>query len=169
MSRPRKLLLVGGLVLTLWGMSYGLYYALFDEHQTLVQMGDRLAASFAAAADKQMSDAHTALDAYAATRFEYIREVDVHSHWSGLALLLVLLGVIFDQAGFAERTRFYLAAMLVTGSTLFPLGVILQTVNRGVLPQALAVAGAGLLILALSGVAVGFARRDPQETEGTNP
>ncbi|MFQ5696403.1 MAG: hypothetical protein ACE5HB_10475, partial [Terriglobia bacterium] len=101
--------------------------------------------------------AHAALDAYARAKFEYVREVDVHSHWTGLAMLLLLLGVIFDHVGFAERKRFYLAALLVVGSVLFPLGVILQTVNRGLVPEMLAVLGAGLLVVALGAVAVGFA------------
>lgn len=158
MSGSRKLLIVGGLLLVIWGMSYGLYYALFDEHQTLEQMGEALATGFAYAAEEQMSQAHVALDTYAATKFEYVREVDVHSHWSGLALFLILLGVIFDQVAFQERTRFYLAATLMVGSVLFPLGVLLQTLDRGILPEVLAVIGSGLLIIALSGVAVGFAR-----------
>jgi len=169
-SGSRKLLLVSGLLLTMWGMSYGLYYALFDEHQTLERMGERLASSFARAAQNQMDDAHAALDDYAAARFEYIREVDVHSHWSGLALLLILFGLTFDQLGFSERTRGYLAALLVLGSFAFPLGVILQTLNRGRFPQVLAVVGSALLILALTGVAVGLAcsnkDRDRGKTRG---
>lgn len=160
MSGSRKLLIVAGLLLTLWGMSYGIYYALFDEHQTLARMGDRLATGFARAAEKQMSEAHAALDAYAQTKFEYVREVDVHSHWTGLAMLLILFGLIFDYVAFDERKRFYLAAMLVLGSGIFPLGVILQTVQQGFIPKMLAVGGSGLLILALSAVAVGFAYRD---------
>jgi len=159
MSRSRKILLVGGLLLVIWGMSYGLYYALFDEHQTLESITLSLARSFSLAAGKQMEPAGAALDAYAAAKFEYVREVDVHSHWSGLALLLILLGVIFNQVAFPERTRLYLAAALVAGSFLFPVGVLLQTVTGGILPKALAAAGAALLILTLAAVAAGFARR----------
>ena len=158
MSRSRKTMIVGGLVLTLWGMSYGLYYALFDEHQTFERIGGALSTGFSHAADQQMERAHAALDDYAAAKFEYVREVDVHSHWSGLALLLILLGVMFDQVEFEERRRFYLAVLLVVGAALFPLGVILQTFDRGVVPQVLAVLGSGLVTLALGAVAVGFAR-----------
>ncbi len=158
MSRARRTLIVGGLLLTLWGMSYGLYYALFDEHQALERIGGALATGFSHAADQQMDKAHAALDDYAAAKFEYVREVDVHSHWSGLALLLILLGVMFDQVAIEERRRFYLAVMLVVGSALFPLGVILQTLDRGVVPQVVAVLGSGLVTLALGAVAVGFAR-----------
>ncbi len=160
MSRSRKTLIVGGLLLTLWGMSYGLYYAVFAEHQTLDHIGGTLAAGFSRAAEKQLDKARTALDDYAAAKFKYVREVDVHSHWSGLALLLILLGVMFDQVAFAERRRFFLAVLLVAGATLFPLGVMLQILNRGVFPQILAVAGSGLLTIALGAVAIGFASRE---------
>ena len=159
MSHSRKLLLVGGLLLVVLGMSYGLYYALFDEHQTLESITLSLARSFSLAAGKQMEPAGAALDAYAAAKFAYVREVDVHSHWSGLALLLILFGLIFDQVTFPERTRLYLGAALVAGSFLFPVGVLLQTVIGGILPKALAAAGAALLTLTLAAVAAGFARR----------
>jgi hypothetical protein len=160
MSRSRKLLLVGGLLLVVWGMSYGLYYALFEEHQTLESITVSLSNGFAAAAQRDMSKAQAALAGYQAAKFEYVREVDVHSHWSGLALLLILFGLIFDQVGFSERIRFYLAALLVAGSYAFPLGVILQTLDPGSGPQALAALGATLLIIALSAVAVDFATRE---------
>jgi len=160
MSASRKLLIVGGLLLVVWGMSYGLYYALFDEHQTLESITVSLSNGFAAAAQRDMSKAKAALESYEAAKFEYTREVDVHSHWSGLAVLLILFGLLFDQVRFPERVRFTLAVVLVMGSFAFPLGVWLQTVNRGAGPQALAAVGAALLIIALSAVAVGFATRE---------
>ena len=160
MDQPSKILIIGGLLLTLWGTSYGLYYALFDEHQTLERMGVSLSTGFARAAEKQMGPAQAALNDYAAAKFEYDREVDVHSHWSGLAVLLVLLGLAFDQVRFSEKARLVLASLLVAGAFAFPLGVILQTFSRGMFPQGVAVAGSGLLIVALAAVAVGFAVLD---------
>jgi len=159
MSGSRKLLLVGGLLLVLWGMSYGLYFALFDEHQALESITASLAAAFAHAAGGELAQAHAALDRYSAARFEYLREVDVHSHWSGLALLLVLFGLLFEQLAYTERTRWALAAVLLAGSFIFPLGVILQTVQRGAGPEALAGTAAALLTMALAAVAAGFARQ----------
>ena len=158
MTLSRKILLLGGLLLALWGMSYGLYYALFDEHQTLVRMGERLTAAFSLAAEKKMPESSAALAAYARARYEYVREVDVHSHWSGLALLLILLGVMFDQVAFAEGARRWLAVALVAGSCLFPLGVFLQIFSPGLGPTVIAGGGAGLLVVALAVVAAGFAR-----------
>ncbi len=159
MSGVRKLLVAGGLALIIWGMSYGLWFAVFDEHQTLERMGVSLATAFAKAAQRKLPEANAALDDYAATRFEYVREVDVHSHWSGLAMLLIVLGLVFDRVGYDERKRMGLAALLLAGAVVFPLGVILQTLDRGPLPQAVAVAGSGMLIAAMTAVALGFLRR----------
>jgi hypothetical protein len=160
MSRSRKLLILSGLALIIWGMGYGLYYAVFDEHQTLEQIGGSLAMGFAHAAEGDMTAAHASLESYAAAKFEYAREVDVHSHWTALAMLLLLFGVIFDRVGYNESIRFYLAVMLVAGSVVFPLGVILQVFNKGMFPQGIAIAGAGLLIAALGGVALGVLRQN---------
>lgn len=161
MTNPAKTLILGGLFLTLWSASYGLYYALFDEHQTLERIGQSLATAFSRAAERRMNAALSELDAYAAAKFEYVREVDVHSHWSGLAVVLILLGLAFDQVRFAEKVRSYLAPILVAASVVFPLGVILQTFSPDMFPRALAVAGSVLLIVALAAVAAGFASRSP--------
>jgi len=158
MSPSRKLLLGGGLVLVLWAMSFGLWYALFVEHQTLEHMGGALATGFAQAAERKLEDAHASLASYAATEFDYVRQVDVHSHWGGLAVLLMLLGLAFDRVGFSERTRTMLAALLLAGSFLFPLGVLLQTLDHGAGPKALSAAGAAMVIFGLGAVALGFAR-----------
>jgi len=164
-SASRKLLLISGLALAVWGMGYGLWYALFAEHQALDQMGASLANAFARAAERRMPEAHAALEAFAQTQFNYARHVDVHSHWTGLAMLLIVFGAIFDRVGFGERKRFYLATMLVVGAVSFPLGVVLQTANRGAIPKTLAVLGSALVILALAAVALGFARGNPQEAQ----
>ena len=160
MSGSRKLLIAAGLALAVWGMSYGLYYALFDEHQTLEKIGGSLAASFVSAAERKIPEAHASLDEYSAANFEYVREVDVHSHWIGLAMLLIVMGVIFDRVAFEERKRVYFAWALVIGAVVFTLGVILQTVNRGQAPRAIAIIGSTLIIIALALIELGFSRND---------
>jgi hypothetical protein len=160
-SSARKLLVFGGISLALVGMLYGLHYAILVEHQTLDRMGGSLATAFAHAAERNLPDAHTALEAYRATRYDYVRQVDVHSHWIGLAMLMMVLGVVFDSVGFGARARFWIAMALLLGSIIFPLGVILQTQSHGGrLASALAVAGSGLVIGSLAVVAVGFARQN---------
>ncbi len=158
MSASRKLLVIGGLALALWGMAYGLYYAVFVEHQTLDDIGYSLATSFARAAERKLPEAQAGLNGYAQAQFAYVRQVDVHSHWIGLAMLPFVLGIAFDRVAFSERQRFACAWVLLIGSVTFPLGVLLETVNRGPGPKAVAIVGSALIIVSLVAVAWGFAR-----------
>jgi len=158
-STGRKVLLIGGLILALLGMLYGLHYAVFVEHQTLDRMGGSLAQAFVHAAERNPTDAHNALNSYTATKYDYVRQGDIHSHWIGLAMLLMVLGVVFDAVAFSQRTQTGIAVALVTGSFGFPLGVILQTVSHGgSLPSALAIVGSATVTIALGAVVWGFAR-----------
>jgi hypothetical protein len=160
MTAPRKLLTLGGLGLATWGMAYGIFYAVFIEHQTLDGLGGALAAGFVRAAERRMPESQVALADAASRSFVYVRQVDAHGHWIGLGLLLVILGIAFDRVGFQEKGQLILALMLLAGSALFPLGVLLETWNRGAGPQAVAVLGSALVIFGLFGTAWGFARRD---------
>lgn len=159
MSTARQVLLIGGFALAALGMIYGLHYAVFVEHQTLDQMGGSLAQAFVHAAERRPGEARDSADQYAATKYAYVRQVDIHSHWIGLAMLLIVMGVAFDFVGFTERTRTWIAAGLVTGSFLFPLGVILQTVSRNTaFASALAIFGSATVTIALLAVVWGFWR-----------
>jgi hypothetical protein len=157
MSRSQKLLVVAGLALAVWGMGYGLVYAAFLEHQTLDQMGSSLATGFILAAQGNLPAARAAIASYGRQNYAYIREVDAHGHWIGLAMLLVALAAAFGRLGFEERERFQLALALVFGSAIFPAGVLLEVVSRDI-GRMIAVAGAALVIFSLAGVAWGFAR-----------
>jgi hypothetical protein len=163
MSCSSKILIVGGLALAAFGMLYGLHYAVFIEHQTLDRMGGALTNSFLRIAERQIPEAHAFIDSYGQTRYNYVRQVDVHSHWIGLGMLMIVLGVVFDRQGFSEQTRRWLALVLLTGSIVFPLGVILQTATHGgILASALAVAGSVLVTFGLAATALGFARWHPK-------
>jgi len=159
MNSARKVLLVGGLSLATLGMLYGLHYAVFVEHQTLDRMGASLAQAFASASQRDTVAAHGAIDSYASTKYDYLRQVDVHSHWIGLGMLLIMLGAAFDGVALSGRMKTWLAAALVTGSFVFPMGVILQTVSHGaVYASSLAIFGSAIVTAALAAVAWGFAR-----------
>jgi len=159
MSSSRKVLLWGGISLAALGMLYGLHYAIFVEHQTLDRMGGSLAQAFLSAAQRNTVDARGAIDAYASTKYDYVRQVDVHSHWIGLAMVLIVLGVVLDNVAFGPRMRMWIAVALVAGSFVFPLGVILQTVTHGAaLASALAILGSAIVTIALGAVVWGFAR-----------
>jgi len=158
MSTPRKLLIFGGLTLAAFGMLYGLSYALFTEHQTLNGMGTALTEAFVNAAEGHLPQSSAAIDDYSRIKYSYLRQVDVHSHWIGLAMLLVVLGVAFDRVTFTGRTRLWIAVSLLTGAVVFPLGVLLQTMLPGPLPSTLAVFGSALVTGSLALTALGFAR-----------
>src|SRR5262249_34816584 len=89
-------------------------------------------------------------------KYVHERQVDVHGHWIGLAMLLIVIGTAFDRVGFGEKQRTFLAIGLVTGAVLFPLSVLLQTTSHGSLPRGLAIASSGLMIVSLAVAAIGF-------------
>src|SRR5438477_12771605 len=125
MSGARRLLLTGGIVLARWGMSYGLWYAVFAEHQALESIGSGLAASFGDAAQRQAESSAAHLIYYREAKYVYDRQVDVHSHWIGLAMLLLILGIAYDRVALSERWKLLLAMELLIGAFLFPLGVLM--------------------------------------------
>jgi hypothetical protein len=159
MSGSRRLLIVGGIALAIWGMGYGLWYAVFAEHQALDSVGASLAGGFAAAADRNPAGMETSLERYREAKYIYDRQVDVHGHWIGLAMLLIVLGIGFDRVNFSERLKVILALGLFVGAVVFPLGVLLQTMSHGALPRAIAIAGSAFVIAALVGSAAGVVAR----------
>ena len=159
MSRGRQVLIIGGVALALWGMSYGLWYAVFAEHQALEGIGSGLAASFGDAAQRQTESSAAHLNHYREAKYVYDRQVDVHSHWIGLAMLLLILGIAYDRVALSARWKLLLAIKLLIGAFLFPLGVLMQTWSHGPLPRGLAIAGSVLVIASLAGMAVGMVRK----------
>jgi hypothetical protein len=155
----RQLLLFGGIVLALLGMSYGLWYAVFAEHQALDGIGHSLAASFQAAAGRNTAAAGQALLQYREAKYTYDRQVDVHGHWIGLSMLLIVLAIASDRIALAEKWKLLLAWTLFLGSVLFPLGVLMQTWSHGPFPRATAILGSAMVIAALAAMIVGFLRR----------
>jgi hypothetical protein len=161
MKRSQQILAIAGLALAIWTMAYGFYYAVWIEHQTLDHVGGSLAGAFQHAALRETAASHASLADYARAKYVYTREVDAHSHWIGLAMILMVLAALWNRLSFGERARGLLAGALIAGAFGFPLGVLLQNQSPGalgVIGQLLAVAGSAVLILALGVVAAGFAR-----------
>jgi hypothetical protein len=154
----QRLLISGGLILAAIGMIYGLHYALFIEHQTLGHMGATLTQAFVAAGDRNFPESDAALAAYTRSKYVYLRQVDAHSHWIGLGMLLIALGAFWKQVAFSKRTQLCLAITLLAGAFTFPLGVLLQTTMAGPITSAVAVGGSALIIIDLVLIIIGFAR-----------
>jgi hypothetical protein len=159
MSSGRRLLILGGIALAVWGMGYGLWYAVFAEHQALNNIGSSLATAFNASANRDAGAAETAFRSYKEAKYVYDRQVDIHSHWIGLAMLLIVVGIGFDRVGFSDRHKLMLASALLAGAAIFPLGVLLQTFDHGPIPRSIAILGSALVIASLMGITFGFATR----------
>jgi hypothetical protein len=158
MKRSQHILAVAGLALAVWAMAYGFYYAVWVEHQTLEHIGTSLAATFQHAATGDMALSRANLDEYARANYGYTREVDAHSHWIGLAMVLLALAALWDRLAFGERAGGWVAGALILGAYGFPLGVLLQNYLPAAVGQGIAVAATGLLVIAFGLVALGFAR-----------
>ena len=158
MRRSQQLLAIAGLALAVWAMAYGFYYAVWMEHQTLDHIGGSLAVAFQHAALRETAASHASLADYTRAKYVYTREVDAHSHWIGLAMVLMVLAALWNRLSFGEGVRGALAWALIAGAYGFPLGVLLQNNLGGGRGQGIAVASSALLILALTAVALGFAR-----------
>jgi hypothetical protein len=156
---PRQTLLLGGITLAILGMSYGLWYAVFAEHQALDGIGHSLASEFQAAAERNPAALESSLLQYRDAKYAYDRQVDVHGHWIGLAMLLIVLAIAFDHVALSEKLKRLLAWALLLGAALFPLGVLMQTWTHRALPQAVAILGSALVIAALTGSVFGLMRR----------
>jgi hypothetical protein len=159
MSAAKRVLLFGGIGLALLGMTYGLWYAVFAEHQALDGIGASLATGFGAAANRDQAGSTQAMEQYREAKYRYDRQVDAHGHWIGLAMVLIVLGFGFDAVHFSAKQKLLLAWMSLAGAVLFPLGVLLQTVNHGSAPRVLAVLGSAIVIVSLAVAVVGFMRK----------
>lgn len=161
MDRSQKILIVSGLLVAVIGMLYGLWYAIFDEHQTLQQLGGALANSFVEASNRDLPEAVSELERYRLIGTEYSREVHAHSHWITLSMILIVLGLAYERVNFGGSVKLGLAVVLSAGSFMFPLGVLLQNFPVGMLGKLLAQAGSLAVILSFLLVTVGLFRSRP--------
>ena len=158
MRRPGHTLAVAGLALAVCAMAYGFYYAVWVEHQTLDGIGGALTGAFQDAARGDVNGSHAKFDAYARAKYVYVREVDAHSHWIGLAMILLILAAVWERLALGPTGKSLLAWALILGSVLFPAGVLSQNFLAEPHGQVLAVTGTVLLIVGFAMVAVGFLR-----------
>ncbi len=155
-NTAKQLLVISGLIAAIWGMSYGIWYAVFDEHQTLEAMGLNLAGGFIQAASGDLDVAHQALAAFSNWSGEYNREVHAHAHWISLGMLMIILGLAIDTLKYPAKTRNLLALALVTGTFIFPAGVLLQTASVGIIAKVLSISGTVLLLGGMTAYIMGI-------------
>jgi hypothetical protein len=158
LNTAQRILILAGVTLIASTMAFGVGYALFDEHQTLVGMGTLMATGFMEASAGNMEAAYAALDAYAALTQEYRNEVHSHGHWGMLSLILIVLGLVFQRLSLSDGQAVMLASVLALSAALFPLGVLLQIGPAAGLGKVLSMAGSGGMILGLLAAVYGLLR-----------
>ena len=164
MNRENRILILTGLAMIAATMFYGFWYAVFDEHQTLVGMIVALMNGFLEAARGNLPGAYDAIGEYGRIAREYRREVHFHGHLGFLSLILILYGLVAHTIRFSQRTRELLAMCLAASAALFPIGILLQIGPMAGLGEILAILGSIGLVLGMFVVVVGILRR--QEMSG---
>jgi hypothetical protein len=158
MHLENRILIFSGLSLTAMTMFFGFYYAVFDEHQTLVGMGVAMMNGFVEAAGGDRVAAYAALQQYGEIAAEYKREIHFHGHSGFLGLVLILYGLVVHKLGYGRRARVGVASGLATSAAVFPLGVLLQIGPLASLGKVLAVLGTIGLVLAMFVIVIGVSR-----------
>ena len=161
MTTPQRILILTGIALIACTMAFGVGYALFDEHQTLVGMGTQMATGFMEASRGDMESAYAALDSYGAISQEYRNEVHSHGHWGMLSLILIVLGLTFDRMALTEKQGLVLACVLALSAALFPLGVLLQIGPAAGIGKVFSIGGSMGMVFGLLGAVYGLLKARP--------
>ncbi len=156
MTSANKTYIVGGLLLVLIGLIFGVYYAIFDEHQTLVAMGMAFAQSFFEAAGGNETGVSENIETFRANAFEYTREVSFHAHIIELGTLALIIPLFAHRIGWNDSRKLLIARLFIIGSLVFTLGVLSQTLAFSGVTQAMAVIGSGLVIACVGVLVLGL-------------
>ncbi len=156
MTSANKTYIAGGLLLVLIGLIFGVYYAIFDEHQTLVAMGMAFAQSFFEAAAGNEAGVSENIESFRASAFEYIREVSFHAHIIELGTLALIIPLFAHRIGWDDSRKLLIARLFIVGSLVFTLGVLSQTLAFSSVTQAMAVIGSGLVIACVGVLVLGL-------------
>ena len=158
MTSANKTYIVGGLLLVLIGLIFGVYYAIFDEHQTLVAMGMAFAQSFLDAAGGNETGVAESIKVFRANSYEYIREVSFHAHIIELGTLALIIPLFAHRIGWDDDRKLLIARLFIVGSLVFALGVLAHTLALTPVTQGMAVLGSGLVIVCVGILVVGLSK-----------
>ncbi|HSA93319.1 MAG TPA: hypothetical protein VLE48_09940 [Terriglobales bacterium] len=158
MKSPEKVLLGGGMLLLVAGLLFGAAYGYLVEHQPLLVLRESYRDLLASSAAGDVAGAQAALTQAQRMNYAYVRAVDVHTHTLKLANVILLVGLFYPMVALSEVMRRRLAILFVAASWLFPAGVFAEIFSPGILPQALAAAGAALAVASLAGIVLGLWR-----------
>jgi len=152
----QRSLAVGALGLMLLGSAGGLVHGLSTGHETLLRLREQHRPAFTLAAAGNMDAAETELRLAIRHNFQNVRVIDAHTHVIKLASLAMMLGFVVPLLPIADRGRRALVLAFLSGTLLFPGGVLAQAWMPGVVFQGIAALGAGLVIAAMGTTVYGL-------------
>jgi len=154
MSSSQRKLAAAALLLVAVGILFGFGHAVAVRYNTLPVLQYRT--HWTAAALAAQHGPNEAIQATGHKSYAYTRVVDAHTHIIKLATVLLVLALIYPLVALPEKRKRMLAIMFLAGNCVFPLGVLAEIYVRGRSAQALAAAGAMLVIVAFAGMLWGL-------------
>ncbi len=162
----RRLLVIGGLALFLGGTIFGDVFAVFILHPNADHIGQALAGAIAAVRQHRPEAAGQSFAAIGGFLENRGTKVDAHAHMIGFGYLAMLLAILFPWIRLSETASRRLAALLITGGVVLPVGVFaIHYVGLAYSPlesigwaSIVADAGGLLVVIACAGFLVGLWR-----------
>lgn len=156
-SAATRFLLAGGLLLVLFGLLHGLYYAGADlSRHEAADYNILLKMSSAAAAENQ-TQVNQALQQYGQLQGEKAVNIAAHAHLAEFGLLAMLLSFFQPYVGVRDVWKRRWAAVLLLGSLMLPVCVLLE-IRFGLLAGGMADFGGLLVIVAGFAMWIGILR-----------
>ncbi len=122
---PRRILIIGGIVLILLGMVFGDIFAIFILHPNAGRIGENLLAATEAVAAE---DPDTVLERFAVIGSLLENrgtKVDTHSHIINFGYIALLLALVQPFVALSEKRKQQLALLFVSSGAMLPVAVFL--------------------------------------------
>lgn len=146
-----NILIIGGLILLLLGMSYGgLYGAFFlDKFHAIQENHFKIALNYAAIG--KAKEARTAYGEAAKTQMLMEALSSGHAHLTLFGLLGLALAINVNNLQIKEKWRSIAAMALITGGLILPIGVVLQPLVNKTFGKIVSTVG-GLSVMSCIGI-----------------
>lgn len=154
MSTSQRKLTCAALLLVAAGILFGFVQAAIARYDTLPVLQYRSHWMATGVASQSTSSNH--IQAAEPKSYTYSRVIDAHTHFIKVATVLLLFALLYPLVSLPEKRKHALAVMFVVGNFAFPAGVLAEIYVRGWRAQALAAAGALLIIVAFAGMLWGL-------------
>jgi hypothetical protein len=152
-----RVLLVGGLLLLVWGFLYGAVYAAWLESGVATPEIDILKSIVANAAAQQQELLGQDFAAYGQFQMYKAINVATHTHINEMGILMLLLSFAQGLLPYSESTRTRWAMAAVIGGFFLPIGILLE-IPYGVVGSVVADTAGFVVIFALVAMLLGLLR-----------